>query len=101
MNNENNQIKQENNTMQTGNVVRNSKKSNPKTNAITALVFDFISLFIFGWLSVAGLSLSIIALKGFKESNEKGKGLAIAGIIVSIICMALYFTSIVLKSIHS
>lgn len=55
-----------------------------KTNtlSIVGLVLAFL-------VNIAGLIVSIIALKQIKETGEKGRGLAIAGIIVSIISMIL------------
>ena len=114
MNNENNQAMQDNNTVQENvNVqmnnttqtdvseVQNKPKNSAKKSAIIALVFSLISLFIFGWLSFAGLSLSITALKQSKTNNEPGKGIAIAGIIFSSICITLYIATLVLRNIHS
>ena len=59
-------------------------------NAIFSFVFSIISFFIFGWLSIAGVSLGIVALKEIKSTNEKGKGLAIAGLILGAIALVLY-----------
>ena len=60
-------------------------------NAICSLAFSVISIFIFWWLSIAGISSGILALKEIKAKNEKGKGLAIAGIVIGVICEILYW----------
>ena len=49
--------------------------------AIAGFVLSFFS-------TIVGLILSIIAYKQIKESGEKGKGLALAGIIISSIITA-------------
>lgn len=60
-------------------------------NAIIALAFSVIAIFIFWWLSIAGISLGVKSLKEMKDSGEKGKALAIAGIVVGFIDLALYY----------
>lgn len=64
----------------------------PKTNtlAVLSLVFSF-------FFQLVGLILGIIALKQIKEKGEEGRGLAIAGIIISIVGMV--FTLILLTLI--
>lgn len=59
----------------------------PKTMsglAITALVFSFIMPFI-------GLVLGIIALATFKSDRQKGRGFAIAAVIISFLAMLFLF----------
>lgn len=81
-----------NNANNTSNSV-NSNVAKPKTskNAICSLVFAVVSLFIFWWLSLAAISTGIVALREIKVKNEKGKGLAIAGIVIGVICELLYW----------
>jgi flagellar basal body-associated protein FliL len=56
--------------------------SSPQTNllAILSLVFAFL-------FSLIGLIIGIIALKQIKQTGEAGKGLAIAGIVISAVKM--------------
>ncbi len=55
--------------------------------AILGLVLDF-------FVTLAGLIISIVALNKFKESGETdGKGIAMAGLIVGIVLMALSLIS--------
>ena len=42
-------------------------------NAIYSIICSVICLFIFWWLSFAGISLGVQALKQIKETKEKGK----------------------------
>lgn len=71
----------------------NSNAVEPKTskNAICSLVFAVVSLFIFWWLSLAAISTGIVALREIKVKKEKGKGMAIAGIVIGIIGEILYW----------
>ncbi len=71
----------------------NSGVEKPKTNknAISSLVCSIISLFIFWWLALVGISTGALALREIKQNGGKGKGLAIAGIIIGIISEALYW----------
>lgn len=60
-------------------------------NAIISLVCSIISLVIFWWLSFVAIGCGVTALKEIKEKEEKGKALAIAGIVIGVIDIALYF----------
>lgn len=88
-----------NNTNNISNSVNNNSVK-PKTskNAICSLVFAIVSLFIFWWLSLAAISTGIVALREIKVKNEKGKGLAIAGIVIGVICELLYWYSEIMTS---
>ncbi|MBQ8615536.1 MAG: DUF4190 domain-containing protein [Clostridia bacterium] len=61
------------------------KQENPaQTLSILGLIFSFV-------FSLVGLILSAIALKRYKEqTNQDGKGMAIAGLVVSIVTVAIY-----------
>ena len=61
------------------------KTENPaQTYAILGLVFAF-------FFSLVGLIMSSIALKKYKtQTSEDGKGMAIAGLVISIISVAFY-----------
>lgn len=57
--------------------------------AILGLVLSF-------FVSLAGVIISAVALNKFKESGETdGKGIAIAGLIVGIVFMAISVLSVV------
>jgi hypothetical protein len=63
-----------------------SPYAQPKTNGLA--IAGFVCAFLF---SLVGLILSIIALSQINKSNgmQKGKGLAIAGIIISAVSIAV------------
>jgi len=65
--------------------------SDKKTNgfAIAGFVLSLVSLLCCGILSWLGLIFSIIGLVNAKKCNGEGKGLAIAGIIISAIFVLL------------
>lgn len=67
------------------------EKKKFNTNAIYSCIFSIVSLFIFWWLGPIGLGLGIRALNEIKTKQEKGKALAIIGIIVGTIGLGLYF----------
>ena len=67
------------------------EKTKFNTHAIYSCVFSIVSLFIFWWLCPIGLGLGIRALNEIKTKQEKGKALAIIGIIVGTIGLGLYF----------
>ena len=50
--------------------------------AITGLVCSIVSLFIFWWLGIVGLSSGITALKQISNTGEKGKAMAIIAIVI-------------------
>jgi Domain of unknown function (DUF4190) len=67
--------------------------------AVAALVLGILSLvipyigFIFG---IIGLILANISVKEITVSGQSGRGLAIAGRVTSIICLALYGVVIII-----
>ncbi len=79
-------------------VAANTTKYN--STVITGFVISIISIFIISIiLGPVGAVLSPIGLKQVSETNEKGKGLAIAGIIIGIAVIVImvigYATGIV------
>ncbi len=79
-------------------VAANTAKYN--STVITGFVISIISIFIISIiLGPVGAILSAIGLKQVSETNEKGKGLAIAGIIIGIAVIVImvigYATGIV------
>lgn len=68
-------------------VVVNNNGANQPTNglAIAGFVVSLVSLCCCGLGAIVGLILSIIGLVKAKDYNGNGKGLAIAGVIISAI----------------
>jgi len=62
--------------------IENQKYNKP---AIIGLTLSIIAVFGVGLAGIAGFILGIIALVQIKHTHEKGKGLAIAAIIVGFI----------------
>ena len=58
--------------------------------SIVGFVFSILSIFLCGIPSLIGLILSIVGLNKSKKVNGKGKGLSIAGIIISAIMMVVF-----------
>lgn len=63
-----------------------------KTNGlcIAGLIVSLVSIILAGTTAIIGLILSIIGLISAGKKNEKGKGAAIAGIIISSILAVLF-----------
>ncbi len=79
-------------------------KNGYNTMCVVGFVMSLISLLINFWgiVGIIGTVLSIVGLMNCKKKNEKGKGLAIAGIIIGVISIFYGFYSIlVLASIFS
>lgn len=62
--------------------VRDTPASNRRTAGVVGLVLGLIPL-----LSVVGLVVSIVALRGYRKAGERGT-LAIVGIVVSVLILA-------------
>ena len=54
-------------------------------SAVIGLVLSIISIFGVGLAGISGFILGIVALTQIKHTHEKGKGVAIAAIIVGFI----------------
>ena len=54
-------------------------------SAIIGLVLSIISIFGVGLAGIVGFILGIVALVQIKHTHEKGKGIAIAAIIIGFI----------------
>lgn len=80
---ENNNVAENNQNVETA----NQGKSKTNGQAIAAFVVSLVGLFIFGvYCGLISLGLGITALKHIKAfPNEKGKGLAIVGIVIGAI----------------
>ncbi len=68
-----------------------SEKVMPQTNLLAVLSLVFAFLF-----NVVGLILGIISLKQIKKTGEQGKGIAIAGIVISSISIFITTLTILL-----
>lgn len=75
----------------TQNVAAVNPQVKPETNglAITGFVLSLVSLLCCGTSSMLALVFSIIGLVESKKKNGAGKGLAIAGIVISSIMLVL------------
>lgn len=85
----------------------NQNTSKPKTNglAIAGFVISIVSpICCCGTLSVLSLIFSIIGLSQINKNSEDGKGLAIAGIVISgvsiLIWAILYFLGVTTSLIN-
>ena len=77
-----------------GTVPMNNMNQGPKTNglAIGGFICSLVGMLccFIPMIGIVGLILSIVGINKIKTSGEKGKGLAIAGIILGAIAVALY-----------
>lgn len=66
--------------------------------AIVGFVLSLVSLFIsiYGIVNIVAVIVSAIGLKQIKETNESGSGLAIAGIIIGAISVAITLVVLVI-----
>ena len=68
------------------------------SNAIISLILSILSFFIpvIGFiLAIVSIILSFKAKKTIKETNEEGKGLATAGLIVGIISILIQIIAVI------
>lgn len=68
----------------------NAGASVAKTN--TLAIVGFILAFV---INIAGVVVSIIALNQIKQTGEKGRGLAIAGIIIGALSLIIGIISVI------
>jgi hypothetical protein len=69
--------------------------------AVAGLICSIVGIGLFG-LQVIGIGLSIRALYRIRDSGERGKGLAIAGIIVGVVTAVLAVVELqLLGALHS
>jgi len=75
--------------MENQNQVEVKTQEEPKNKwnklSLTGFVFSIISIFGLGLAGLVGFILGIVALTQIKHTKERGKGLAIAAIIVGVI----------------
>ena len=74
------------------------KETKMNTMAIAGFVIALVSLFLSFWkggvVGLAALILSIIAMRKIRENKEKGKGFAVAGIIIGAISVLYWLCSV-------
>ncbi|WP_245850585.1 DUF4190 domain-containing protein [Mycobacterium angelicum] len=75
----------------------------PPTNtmAIAALVSSLVGWLCFGIGAVLGLIFGIISLNQIKQSGERGRGMAIAGIVISGCEIALFLVFLIIGAVVS
>jgi peptidyl-prolyl cis-trans isomerase B (cyclophilin B) len=63
-------------------------------------IVGFILAFVF---NIAGLVVSLIALSKIKKTGERGRGLALAGVIISIVSIifGIIYIAVILPAIMS
>ena len=66
------------------------KTDNVNTKALTSAIISIMSIFLFGFISIIGIILGIIALKEIKNNKQNGKNLAITGIVVGSFSLIAY-----------
>ena len=63
----------------------NIETKNTNKSAITGFILSFIAIFGVGLAGLIGMILGIVALVQIKHTHQKGKGWAIAAIIIGFI----------------
>lgn len=89
----------QNNMPQNNPTYQNGNNLNSETNksAIISLVLSVIALFIFGFLCIPGIIYGFKATKEIEQTKEKGKALAIIGIVVGFIDLAFLILGALVK----
>ena len=92
-----------NNITENNQNVNTANQGEAKTNgqAIASFVLSIVGLFIFGLIcGILALSMGVTSLKHIKAfPNEKGKGLAIAGIVIGSIDCVFVLLGTILNAI--
>ena len=60
------------------------------TLALLGMIFAIVGFFTGGVMTIVGLILSIVGLRQAKRENGNGRGMAMAGVILSIVTMILW-----------
>ena len=67
--------------------------------AIAGLVCSIVSIFLFGWIcSILGIVFSGIGLNTCNTKGYNGKYIAIAGLVIGIICFAVMVIKLMVAS---
>jgi uncharacterized membrane protein len=64
--------------------------------AIGALVCSVAGLACYGIPSIVGIVLGVVALNQIKQTGQEGRGMALAGVIVGGVAVALWIIGIIL-----
>lgn len=64
--------------------------------AIASLVLSLLGLTCYGVTSVIGVILGIVAMNQVKQSGQEGRGMALAGVIIGGVSIALWVIGIIL-----
>ena len=101
VNNSVNSVNQDMNQTQSINNSQNINTVKTNTFAITGFIMSIASpTFCCGLLSLPSLIVSIIGLSKVNKTKENGKGLAIAGIIISAVTILAYILYIILLIVN-
>ena len=76
-----------------------SQPAGTNSMAIASLVSSLVGLLCFGIGPVLGLVFGIIALNQIKGSGQSGRGMAIAGIVISSLLIALFIVFIIIGAL--
>jgi len=67
--------------------------------AIGGFILSVVGLFIFGFLGFIGVLLSRRALHAIRLGTARGRGLAIAGLVIGIVAAIVYIIQLILRAI--
>jgi hypothetical protein len=76
-----------------------SQSAGTNSMAIASLVSSLVGLLCFGIGPLLGLVFGIIALNQIKQSGQSGRGMAIAGIVISSLLIALFIVFIIIGAL--
>jgi hypothetical protein len=76
--------------------------SAPRTNAlaIASLVASIAGLFTCGIGNILGLIFGVVGLSQIKRTGEGGRGLAIAGIVISVLTFVLLVVAFIIGTVN-
>ena len=69
-----------------------SKKSNSKVNFNAMSIVGFVLCFL-SWFAILGIVLEVIALRQISKTNQRGRRLAIVGLVIGILVLYVTITS--------
>ncbi len=64
--------------------------------AIASLVCSLLGLACYGFTALVGIVLGVIALNQVKQTGQQGRGMALAGIIIGGVVIALWIIGVIL-----
>jgi hypothetical protein len=68
--------------------------------AIASLVCSLVGFACYGVPSLVGVVLGFVSLNQIKQTGQEGKGMALAGIIVGGVIIALYIIGIIIFVVY-